>query len=95
MGDAVVAGHESPYGIHLVLHQGDERGDHDGRPGHEQRGKLIAEGLPSTRRHEHEGVVSGDEMAHDLLLVGLEGVEPEEFLQLGVYGSGIYWHVRV
>ena len=42
MCDALVAGYETADGIHLVLHQGDERGDDDGRPFHDQGRQLVA-----------------------------------------------------
>ena len=40
--DAVPGLHETPDGIDLILHQGDERGDDDSRPFHHEGGELVA-----------------------------------------------------
>ena len=44
-------------GVHLVLHQRDERRHHDARARPQQRRDLIAERLPAPAGHEHEGVL--------------------------------------
>ena len=92
MGDAVVAGDEAPDGIHLVLHQGDEGGNHDRGPLHDKGGKLVTERFPAARGHQDKGVASSDEMPDDAFLVPLEGVETEELLETGVDLLGIDVH---
>ena len=48
-------------GIHLVLHLGDQRGDHEAHPGALQRGDLVAERLAAAGWHQHEGIPAGDQ----------------------------------
>ena len=67
--------------VHLVLHQGDEWRNDDGHAVHEQRRELIAQALAATRGHEHEDVVSVHKAAYDFLLIALEFVKTEVFLQ--------------
>jgi hypothetical protein len=83
-------------GIHLILHQRDERGDdHPGALAHE-RGDLVAEGLATTGGHQHEGVAPGNDVVDDLGLLVAESVVAERSLEYGkrrchnsrVYGSG-------
>src|SRR6266404_2112094 len=57
----------------LVLHQGDERGDHDGGAGVEHGGKLVAERFASAGRHDDAGVAACGEAADDGFLAGAEG----------------------
>ena len=90
--DAVAGFHETPDGVHLVLHQGDERGDDDGRSFHHQGGELVAQGLSAAGGHEHEGVASVDQVPDDPLLVTLESIEAEELLQLGLEDGGVDGH---
>ena len=92
MRDPVAGFHEAPDGVHLVLHQGDERGDDDGRAFHHQGGELVAQGLAAARRHQDEGVAAIHQMPDDALLVTLERVEAEEMLQLGLEDSGVDGH---
>ena len=44
----------------LVLHEGDERTDHDGESGEQQSGQLIDEGFPAPGRHNYKGVLPGE-----------------------------------
>ena len=76
MGYAIV-GAEIPHGIHLILHQGDERGDDDGGALHEQRRQLIAERLASAGGHKHEHVVAVHQREYYFLLVAFEIVKSE------------------
>ena len=69
------------YGINLVFHQCDERGDDDGRPLHQECGQLVAEAFAATGRHEDEHVVAGQDFLDDIFLAVLERVEPEVALQ--------------
>ena len=84
MGNAFVSGHESAYRIHLVLHEGDQRRNDNGRALHHQGRKLIAQRLSTPGRHEHKCVASGSKMAYDALLIGLERIKTEELFQFGV-----------
>ena len=81
MGDAVSRLHETPDGVDLILHQGDERRDDDGRPFHDEGGQLIAEGFAASGGHQHKRVAPVDEMPDDSFLVTLEGIETEELFQ--------------
>jgi len=67
-GDAVAL-----EGLHLVLHQGDERGDHHREPIKRERGDLVAQALATTGRHQHQGITAGDHMIDDGLLLRAEG----------------------
>ena len=72
MGYALVARHESPYGIYLILHQGNKRGNDYGRTFHDQGRKLVAQRLPSTGRHYHKGTATRYQMPYYLLLIPFE-----------------------
>ena len=67
--------------IHLVLHQRDQRTNHDRHSVHQQRRQLVAQALSSSRRHQHKRVISGHHIAYDGFLMTLERVEPEIVLQ--------------
>ena len=92
MRDPVAGFHETPDGVHLVLHQGDERGDDDGRSFHHQGGELVAQGFAAARRHQDEGVAPVDQVPDDALLVTLERIEAEEVLQFGLKDAGVDGH---
>ena len=94
MGDAGIPGLEAPDGIHLVLHEGNQGRNHDGRSFHDQGRQLVAERLAPAGGHEDKGVVSFREMADDGFLVSLKGVVTEESLQLFMQYDGIYSHKR-
>ncbi len=81
MCDSLVAGHETPDGIHLVLHQGDERGDDDGRPFHDQGRQLVAEGFTASGRHQDEDILTGNEGPDDFLLFVLKAIVSKKILQ--------------
>ena len=83
-----------PQRVDLVLHQGDERRDHDARAGPEHRRQLVAERLASAGGHEHEGVAAGHEVRDDLLLVGAERVEAEDVAQQRARRGWSGWAVR-
>ncbi len=70
-------------GFSLVLHQGDERADHERRAVHHQPGELEAEALPRSRRHQRHGVAARQCRADDLLLPGPELAEAEVLAQRG------------
>jgi len=95
MRDAVAGFHEAPDGVDLVLHQGDERGDDDGRAFHHQGGQLVAEGLAAAGGHQDEGVTPVDQVPDDTLLVTLERIEAEEMLQFGLKDGGVDGHSSV
>ena len=59
----------------LVLHQRDERADHDREPGEHQRGELVDERLAAPRGHHDDGVAPVEE--------GLDRL-PLPFLEIGV-----------
>ena len=84
MGYAVVSGYEAPYGVYLILHEGDQRGYDYRRALHHESRQLIAHGLSSSRRHEHECVVAVHEMLDYTFLISLERVKSEKLLQFGM-----------
>ena len=83
MRDSVTFLHESPDHIHLIFHQSDQRRDHNGCPRHHQSGQLEAQRLASARRHQDKRVLALQEIPYDSLLFPFEGIETEEFFQLG------------
>ena len=72
-------GGNAPHGIHLVFHQGDQRGDDDGRAGHQQSRQLVRQGFSSSGRHDDKSVVTGHQALDNLLLLTFEGVKTEVF----------------
>ena len=83
---------ESPDCIDLVLHQGDQRGYDYGSPFHNKCGKLVAQGFSSSRRHQHKGIPSRNEMAYYGFLISLERVVTEEIFQLRMQSNRIGFH---
>ena len=68
-------------GIHLVLHQCDERRhDHADALAHKRR-HLVAERLAGARGHQHQRVASGDDVLDDGLLLSAKGLVAEHPLQ--------------
>ncbi|MGX1223775.1 hypothetical protein RKD42_005034 [Streptomyces ambofaciens] len=74
---------ERPQGVDLVLHQRDQRRDHDARAGPDQGRDLVAQRLSAAGRHEDDGVATGDHVLDDRLLLAAEGVVPEDPVQGG------------
>ena len=52
----------------LILHQSDQRGNHDGGLLRHDCRQLIAEGLSSASRHHHAGIMTGQEASNDAFL---------------------------
>ena len=65
-------------GVHLVLHEGDERGHHDAGPRADQGGDLVAQRLAPAGRHEDQGVAAADDGVDDRGLLAPERVVPED-----------------
>ena len=78
--------------IYLVLHQGNQGRYDNSRTFHQQRGQLIAQRLTATCRHQHERVVTIQQVTDNLLLVALELVETKVFLQ-GFSQIGLFAHI--
>ena len=89
MRNALSAAHEAPEYVHLGLHEGDERRDDYRRAVHDEGRQLVTQGLAPSGRHEHEGVASAQKMVYNPLLVALEIVVTEKFLECLVYDSRI------
>ena len=62
---------------HLVLHQRDERADHQRRAAAREAGQLVAERLAGAGRHDEEDVPPRRDRPADRLLVRAEGFEAE------------------
>jgi hypothetical protein len=70
-----------PQGLHLVLHQGDQRRDDDSQAGENQAGNLIAERLAAACGHNRQGVPAAQHIAHHLGLERTEIVVAEDLLE--------------
>ena len=60
-------------GGHLVLHQGDQGGDHQGEPRQQQGRDLIAQGLPPAGGHHPQSIPPGQDALDEFLLPRPEG----------------------
>src|SRR5271165_5381725 len=65
----------------MVRHQRDQRRNHHRQALEEQRGKLEAEALASTGRHDANHVVAAQHVVDGLALMRAEAFEPENPLQ--------------
>ncbi len=68
-------------GVDLVLHQGNQGGNHQGQPGKEQGGRLVTEALPPAGREHHDRVPPPKDALHRLALQRTEPVIPPVPLQ--------------
>ena len=89
VGNPVIPGFETADSVHLVLHQGDERGNHNSGALHDQGGKLVTERLAPAGWHKDKCVIAGNQVLDDTLLVSLECIESEESFQFRMQGGGI------
>ena len=78
---------------HLILHKRDERRDHDGKRMAHQGGKLVAQTLPGSSRHDDTEIVPGQDVVDDAFLVVQEGVIAEKMLE-GFPGIGAHGLLR-
>lgn len=76
--------------VHLILHQGDERGDHQSIPGTHQDRQLVAQGFARPRRHDHAQVGPREDLADHLLLSVKKAGESEIFFQCLVHNPCEY-----
>jgi len=67
--------------IDLILHQGDERGDHERRSAEEASRKLIGERLAGSGRHHSDTVATREHGLDDGLLTRAERIVPERRLE--------------
>ena len=79
-------------GIDLVLHQGNERRDDNGRPFHQQCRQLVAHGLSTAGWHEHKRVVAIQQVLNNGFLIALERVKAEIVLQGFLQGFVLFLH---
>jgi len=68
-------------GLYLVVHERDQRADHETGARPHERGHLVRDALAAAGRHEHDGVSAADHVLHDLGLVAAEGVVPVDLVQ--------------
>ena len=73
--------------IDLVLHQRDQRRDHDAGAVAQQRRQLIAQRFAAAGRHQHQRIAAGDHLLDDLPLFAAEAVVAEDLAEL-FEGSG-------
>ena len=66
---------------HLILHQADQRGHHDGNARQQQCRYLIADGFARAGGHDRQHILPGQQAADDFLLPGAEAVVAENFFQ--------------
>ncbi len=76
-----------PQGIHLVLHQRDQRRDDDATAGTQQGGDLVTQRFAAAGGHQHQGIAARDGVLDDLLLRSAEGGVAENIVKQGA-GSG-------
>ena len=67
--------------IHLVLHEGDERRDHESRSSQHPGGELVGQRLAGARRHDPDAVTSVRDRLDDLPLAGAKRWIPEDFVE--------------
>ena len=67
--------------VHLVFHQRDQRRHHQCRPWQQDGGKLKAERLSRSRRHDGQHIVPLHHGAHEVLLTGAKRRVPEVFVK--------------
>ena len=68
----------------LILHQRDQRGNHDRNAGHQHGRHLIADGFSRAGRHDAEHVPAGEDLPDQRLLSVAETVVSEIFLEYGL-----------
>ena len=73
-----------PQLVHLVLHEGDQRGNHDRQSVKDHSWNLITKGLAPSRRHHDQGVLFLQDMGNNLFLEGPERFKAEDFFQDGL-----------
>ena len=84
-GDAV-----GVQGVHLVFHQGNQGGNHQGNAGEKQRRQLVAQGFAAAGGHQHQAVAAGQGMADNFLLQRPEsGIAKVGFKQVQ-RGGGVH-----
>ncbi len=66
---------------HLVLHQRDERRDHDGGAGAQQGRDLIAQRFAAAGGHQHQRVSAARHVLDDGLLGATKALKAKDFLQ--------------
>ena len=74
--------------LHLVLHERDQRGDHEGKPVAHHRGHLEADGLAAAGGEYGQHVAPSEGGCNYLLLHGAEGLVAPVFLQCLERGHG-------
>ena len=61
--------------VPLVFHQRDQRANHQGEPGPQQGGRLVAKALSAAGGQDDQRVTAAQEGVHGLLLHGAQAVE--------------------
>ena len=79
--------------VHLVLHQRDQRRDHDRDALEHQRGKLVAQRLAAARRHDDQAVLPG-ERRRDGLFLAFEKLPKAEVRRQQVLRRILFLHRR-
>ena len=74
----------------LILHQRDQRRDHDRQPALAQCRDLIGQRLAGARGHDRKHMAPIEQAVDDPFLAGAEAVEPEDFLEDGMFGGHRY-----
>ena len=92
MCNTLIAGHKASDSIHLILHQGNERGYHDGSTFHYKCRKLITQGFATSCGHKHDSITSCCQVVYNLFLVSLERIKAEEFFQFSVQNGRVCNH---
>ena len=71
-------------GIHLILHQGNQRRNHDAVSGPHQERQLVTERFSRAGRHDDADILAVQDVLDDGLLMVKEGIKPEISFQYAV-----------
>ena len=77
-------------GVHLVLHERDQRRDDQGDPAQDERRHLVADALARAGRHDRHGVPAGQQRIDGLALARPEGGVAEDVAEDLIRGAGAH-----
>ena len=80
--------------LDLVVHEGEQRGDDDGRASHQQGGQLVGERFPAAGGQDHQQVTAREDGIDGFLLQRTEGVMAEAVFEDGIFIGSVIGHVK-
>ena len=72
---------EARHGVHLILHERDQRRDHEHRAVEQSRRQLVSERLARARGHQGNAILAGQHRFNDFALPWPELVKPEDIAE--------------